>query len=44
MAFCLILVMWKRNMKKIFSVLFTQQLSDLGSMGMSKSETNKMPV
>jgi len=30
MAFCLLLAMWKRNTKNIFSVLFPQQLDDCG--------------
>ena len=36
--------MWKRNTKKIFSVLFPQQLDDRGSMRVAKIWTNKTPV
>jgi len=36
--------MWKRTMKKIFSVLFPQQLDDCGSMGMAKIGTTETPV
>ena len=35
MAFCLLLC-GKRNAKKIFSVLFPQQLNDHGSIGVAK--------
>ena len=42
MAFCLLL--YKKNTKKIFPVLFPQQLDERGLMGEAKIGTDAMPV
>ena len=44
MAFCSLLRMWKKNVKKIFSAQFPQQLDDRELMGVAKIWTNKAPV